>query len=99
VGCNSVTSAVSKVTIVASPTVNITTSTPETCVGNEVQLKADINGGAGNCKIQWQTSNDRGVNWEDVQGATIDTFITPPKITSDMRFRARVICSGSGCCQ
>jgi hypothetical protein len=99
VGCGLRISSPAKVEIVPVPSITITTSTPEVCLGNEVLFKAKVIGGAGDCNLQWQTSENSGQTWKDIPGATSDSYTTPPKITSDMRFRARVVCSGNGCCQ
>lgn len=94
-GCASATSSAATVTVVAKPTVTTVANATQVCPGGGVQLDATVTGGTG-CTVIWQNSTTLGV-WNDIPGATGNSYITPP-ITSDTKFRARLQCSGSGCC-
>ena len=66
------------------------------CIGGRVTLNATLLAGSGTCTFQWQNSTD-GINWSNIQGATNNTFITPP-LSNSTSYRAQAICSGNACC-
>ncbi|MFN4255554.1 MAG: hypothetical protein ACK4Q5_11165 [Saprospiraceae bacterium] len=95
-GCDAVVSDVATVVIAPDPTVSVT-GVGQVCVGAQVTLNATTTGGAGSCYVQWQNSSDSGATWNDISGGVGPSYTTPT-LTSTSRYRAIVICSGSGCC-
>jgi hypothetical protein len=66
------------------------------CDNVKLELKATTRGGAGLCTLQWQQQLD-GKDWEDIKGENKETLVLE-KLTANSRFKARFVCSGSGCC-
>ena len=95
-GCDAVVSDVATVIIAPDPTVTVT-GVGQVCVGAQVTLNATTTGGAGSCYVQWQNSSDSGATWNNISGGVGPSYTTPT-LTSTSRYRAIVICSGSGCC-
>jgi hypothetical protein len=95
--CDSLYSKVVSVNIVPKPTISVSTATPSVCKGYSVTLNARVVDGTGTCHIQWQSSLDNGLNWQNIQGATSNTFQTPPLNNSTL-FQAALSCSASNCC-
>ena len=95
-GCTAVTSSAATVTIAPDPTISITATTADVCVGGGATLNATPSGGIGTCTTQWQSSPD-GTTWTDIPGGTGNSYTTPALSTST-RYRAKLSCSGSGCC-
>jgi hypothetical protein len=94
-GCD-VTSAPNTITVVADPSVSITTTAPVICVGGTITLNATLTGGTGTCSFQWQSSTN-GTVWTDISGATSNPYTTTILSTNTM-YRAQVTCTGNGCC-
>ena len=95
--CDSIYSQVASVTIVPKPKVTVSTATPSVCKGMRVVLNARVTDGTGTCHVQWQRSADNGLNWQNINGATTNTFQTPPMDDSTL-FQAVLYCSSSNCC-
>ena len=95
-GCTPVTSNAVAVTIVSDPSVSIATTTPTICTGANITLNATQAGGAGSCTIQWQSSPD-GNTWSPISGATANAY-SPTNLSTTIRYRAQISCTGSGCC-
>jgi hypothetical protein len=95
--CDSLYSTVVSVNIVPKPTISVSTATPSVCKGFSVVLNAHVVDGTGTCRIQWQSSLDNGLNWQNIPGATTNTFITPPLNNSTL-FQAVLSCSANNCC-
>ncbi|MBL7818509.1 MAG: hypothetical protein JNL70_26100 [Saprospiraceae bacterium] len=95
--CDSLYSKVASVTIVPKPRVAVNTATPSVCKGTRVILNAQVTDGTGTCHVQWQRSTDNGLNWQNIEGATTNTFQTPP-MDDSMLFQAVLSCSMSNCC-
>ena len=95
-GCGSVTSSNSMVIVNPKPTISIATPSNVICVGGSVTFTATVAGGVG-CTIQWQSSPVTPVNWIDISGGNNPTYTTPA-LGSDLKYRAKFICTGSGCC-
>ncbi len=96
-GCGNLPSNVAKVTIVAKPIIIAAASTTAVCVGGGSVLNATVTGGTGTCIIQWQNSTNGGGTWNDIPAGTGPTYTTPA-LSSDTKYRARITCSGNGCC-
>jgi hypothetical protein len=94
-GCDAATSEPTLITVVADPTVSVA-GVGEVCIGGSVLLTAAATGGTGTCVIQWESSNN-GTDFSDLPGQTGPTFQTPA-LTNGTYYRAKIICSGSGCC-
>jgi hypothetical protein len=93
--CSS-TSASALITVVADPTITVATTAAIICTGGGTSFTATANGGTGSCVIQWQSSPN-GTTWTDISGETNTTFVTP-SLSATYRYRAKITCSGSGCC-
>jgi hypothetical protein len=96
-GCTSVTSATATVVISPKPTITASVPAATICVGASVTLSSTVTGGIGTCTTQWQSSPD-GSTWTDIPSATNPTYTTPA-LNANTRYRARVSCTGDGCCQ
>lgn len=93
----SATSASALITVVADPTINVTTTAAIVCNGGAVTLNATPNGGTGSCSIQWQSSPTATTSWANIGGATNPTY-TPSSLSASVKYRAQITCSGNGCC-
>ncbi len=96
-GCNQDTITGTRVTVFDKPTLTTTASVTAVCVNGAVQLNAIKTGGAGSCIIKWQVINVGGTYDDIVPSASGNTYVTPP-LTKDVKYRAQITCSGSGCC-
>jgi large repetitive protein len=94
-GCGPVTSGTATVIVRAKPTLVTTVSSGTICVGGTVTLNTVQTGGSGTCTIQWQTFS--GGTWNDIPAATGTSYTTPP-LSADSQYRAKVTCTGNGCC-
>jgi hypothetical protein len=94
-GCQT-TSSTASVVVVADPTVSVVTTAPTICVGGSITLSATPNGGTGTCTVQWQSSPVALSTWSNIVGATSNTFNTT--LNADLKYRAQLTCTGSGCC-
>jgi hypothetical protein len=87
-----------KVEVVETAKVDVTIlSKGAICDGEKICMKATRKGGAGECTIQWQTSNSSQKEWTNIEGETKEEF-TAPSITKNIQYRAIMKCTGSGCC-
>jgi hypothetical protein len=84
------------ITVVPKPTVTVTTPINTICVGGGITLSANITGGVG-CSLQWQSSPQTPVNWQDISSATSNTYTTLA-LTTSLKYRAITNCTGNGCC-
>jgi PKD domain len=90
------TSASALISIVADPTITVATTAGIVCNGGSITLNATSNGGTGTCTIQWQSS-PTVTNWTDISGQTSATYTTP-NLSTPLKYRAKITCSGNGCC-
>jgi SdrD B-like domain len=95
-GCNPATSNAVTVVIVADPVVTITVPSTTICTGGNITLTANPVGGVGTCTTQWQSSPTALSSWTNIGGATSNTFNTT--LSSGLKYRAQLSCTGSGCC-
>jgi SdrD B-like domain/Ig-like domain CHU_C associated len=95
-GCNPATSNTATVIIVADPIVNITVPSTTVCTGGNISLSATPVGGIGTCTTQWQSSSNGGTTWSPIAGATSNTYNTT--LSTGLKYRAQLTCTGSGCC-
>jgi PKD domain len=91
------TSASALINVVAIPTITVATTASVICTNGGVSLNATTNGGTGTCVIQWQSSPTATTNWTDISGQT-NAVYTTPSLTTGLRYRAKITCSGNGCC-
>ncbi len=94
--CSS-TSASALITVIPDPTITIATTASIVCNDGGVSLNATANGGTGTCTIQWQSSPTAVTAWTDISGQTNATYTTP-SLATGLKYRAKITCSGSGCC-
>jgi hypothetical protein len=90
-------SASALVTVVADPTISITTTAATVCTSGGVSLNAIPVGGTGTCGIQWQSSPTSPTSWANISGQTSTTYVTP-SLSAGLKYRAVFTCSGNGCC-
>jgi hypothetical protein len=84
------------VTINPKPTISVNVPVNTICIGGSVTLNATVAGGVG-CTIQWQSTPVTPVNWLDIPGGNAPSYTTPA-LSSDLKYRAKFTCTGSGCC-
>jgi hypothetical protein len=96
-GCGPQTSTTATVVVNPKPTIAITVPVNTICVGGNVTLNATVAGGVG-CTIQWQSTPPSPVNWQDVPSNGNNPTYTTPALSSDLKYRAKFTCTGSGCC-
>jgi uncharacterized repeat protein (TIGR01451 family) len=96
--CNTATSNAALVVVIQDPSIEINPPTNTVCVDGDLTLLATLNGGAGNCVVQWQSS-DNGLDWTDVSGANTIAFNPPTDSEGITFYRATYTCDGSGCDQ
>jgi hypothetical protein len=94
-GCNNAT-ANTTISVVADPTVSVAGPT-EICTGGVVPLNATLVDPSGSCTIIWQQRVTATDAWQDIPGATGPTYNSVP-LSADQRFRVRLNCTISGCC-
>jgi hypothetical protein len=94
-GCQT-TSSTGSIVVVADPSVSVVTTAPTVCVGGNITLSATPTGGTGTCTTQWQSSSDGGASWAPISGATGNTYNTT--MTTGLKYRAQLSCTGNGCC-
>jgi uncharacterized repeat protein (TIGR01451 family) len=95
-GCNSATSNTALVVVIEDPSITINPPTSTVCVGGNLTLLATLNGGAGTCTLQWQSSPD-GLAWANISGANSIAFNPPTGVAGTTYYRATYTCTGSGC--
>jgi hypothetical protein len=95
-GCSNI-SVSTLITVVADPTITVATTAAIVCTGGGVSLNATAGGGTGTCVIQWQSSPTAVTTWTDISGQTNATYTTPT-LNTGLKYRAKITCSGSGCC-
>ena len=76
--------------------VNISGAT-STCPGGSVTLNATVDGGVGDCVIQWQSQNTVTGAWTNIIGASGSSLTVSPATTT--RYRVVLSCIGGGCAQ
>ena len=96
--CVAVNSSSVSVVVNAIPVVAITSNTLSICVNGSVNLTATYTGGTGTCNYQWQKSTDNGTTWSDVSGAISASYSPTITATGTPHFRAKLTCTGNGCC-
>ncbi len=55
-GCGNATSNIALVVIIVDPSISINPPSNTVCVGGDLTMLATVNGGAGTCTVQWQSS-------------------------------------------
>jgi hypothetical protein len=87
-----------KVEVVELPKVDIVIPSKDNIsIGSPINMKVVRTGGAGECTYQWQTAKSGTNNWTDLEGETKEEFTTP-LLSKDVLYRAKTVCTGSGCC-
>jgi hypothetical protein len=101
--CNTLGPIDYTVTVQAAPTLTVNTAPQTICVGGSVTLQATRSGGTGTCTISWEQNT--GTGWGAAAGtvtapsSTTSQIVTVPLTTAGTpQYRARVVCTGSGCC-
>ncbi len=84
------------VRIFPEPLINISGSA-STCPGGSATLSATVEGGVGDCVVQWQVQNTATGSWSNIFGASGPILTITPVATT--RYRAVLSCVGGGCTQ
>ncbi len=95
-GCDDFVSTETTIVVVPDPTIGIV-GVEDVCIGGSTTATATISGGTGTCQIQWQVSNDGTIFSDIVPPATGPTYTTPA-LSTNKSYRAKIVCSGNGCC-
>ena len=95
-GCSETFSNSASVTIIDKPNVKVSAKSTMVCAGGGIQLDATIHGGV-DCTVQWQNSINGGAVWNDIQGATSNSFTTST-LSQTTKYRVTISCNGNGCC-
>ena len=98
-GCNTMYSNNSVVTVIADPIVTSTPTSQSICVnGGIMPIEASFTGGVGTISYQWyQTTNNSYSGGTLVSGATASSYSAPTNVASNYYYYATVNLSGSGC--
>ena len=98
-GCNTMYSNYSNVTVIADPIVASTPSSQSICVnGGIMPIEASFTGGIGTISYQWyRTTINSNSGGTLVSGATASSFNAPTNVASNYYYYATVNLSGSGC--
>ena len=91
--CSPDTSNIQMVTVVADPTITVSSATSTICSGGNATIVAAVSGGEGTSSFQWQR-NIAGI-WTNT-GSNSASFTTPT-LTANADFRVIVTQSGAGC--
>ena len=97
--CPEVSSSVRSLTVVSPSSISITPTTVNACTGTSQLLTAVATGGTGTCGYQWQSSSNGGSSWDNIGGATSNTYSVPNTTIGNYLYRALYICTGTGCGQ
>lgn len=84
-----------EVKIVALPKLSVETISSK-ALNSNLLLKAKRTGGAGDCTLQWQVS-ENGSTWTNIEGAIGEEYNAPVSVTR-ARYKVVTKCTGSGCC-
>ncbi len=96
IGCNQATSNVVTVTVVADPSVSITTPPQTICDGGSLTLNTSISGGTGSNLYQWQSSPNNST-WSNVGSLTTSTTLSTGALSSSTYYRVIRSANGIGC--
>ncbi len=96
-GCDQYVSPSVTITVVPDPVITIS-GIGDVCTGGAVVISSTVTGGTGTCTTQWQISTDSGATFSDIVPAATGPTYTTPALTTNTQYRARIVCSGSGCC-
>ncbi|MEM6270199.1 MAG: HYR domain-containing protein, partial [Bacteroidota bacterium] len=92
-GCSDPISNVILVTVVADPSISISSS-GTICTGGNRTLTASTSGGTG-CSTQWQVATSPSGPWTNVGGNS--SSYNTGTLTATRYYRAQRVCTGSGC--
>ncbi len=92
---DSCTSNTISLSVSSKPRVTVSGATT-ICSGGSATLQATTTGGVGVCLIQWQLSEDGGLNYKDILGENKKT-LQANNLSKTTYFRALYNCDGIGC--
>ena len=87
-GCLGISNDIT-VTVVADPVVSVSADDLSICDGGVATLSTTVTGGTGTTTYQWQY-NDPIDGWEDIPGATSDSYVTPALGVGPHQYRVNV---------
>ena len=97
-GCGEDVSNVINIEVFEDPEISIDADDVEICLGETVSLSAAVDGGIGNCDIQWQNRPQGGTWSNTANGQTTITagtgFLSQAGV---FQYRALYDCTGEGC--
>lgn len=80
--------------VVPAPTLTLSASNNNFCAGDSTILTATLNGGTGTSIYQWQQYI--GTTWNNIVGATGETYSTPP-FSANTNYKVISSQTGAGC--
>jgi hypothetical protein len=93
---NSILTNTKTINIVADPIVTATGGGP-VCQNSNPTLTANITGGTGTMQYQWQSSPDGGTTWNDISGATSNTYSPPTSASGVFSYRVTLSPNVASC--
>jgi len=89
--------AISVVTVVASPTISVAPTNFSVCTGGSVTISTIRQNGTGGCTVQWQSGPSSTGPWTEITGANGNTYTVPTATAGTTYYRTTYSCTGSGC--
>jgi hypothetical protein len=80
-----------------NPTVNVTATSAEVCIGGILILTANVLNGSGTFTYQWESSANGVSGWTSIAGATDDTYDVPTTSDTILFYRVAVTDGTSNC--
>jgi len=96
-GCDAALPVTARVDVYDDPNSDVVASSANTCIGNTIMLDAQLSGGSPDLQIKWQESPDGVSDWEDIPGATEETYEILKNVIGDYYFRTLLSDAGTGC--
>jgi uncharacterized repeat protein (TIGR01451 family) len=89
--------AISVVTVVASPSISVAPTSFSVCTGGSVTISSIRQNGTGGCTVQWQSGPSTTGPWTNISDANGNTYSPVTSTPGTTYFRATYTCMGSGC--
>lgn len=93
--CNTATSGIVTITVVADPTISITTPNQTICEGGSLTLASSTTGGTGTCSYQWQYRN--GTSGTFLNTGSNSSTLATGALTGTRQYQLVRSCTGNGC--
>lgn len=89
--------AVTVVTVAASPSISVAPNYFSVCIGGSVTISTIRQNGAGACTVQWQSGPSATGPWTNIPGANGNIYSVPTGTAGSTYYRATYGCAGNGC--